>query len=198
MRQTAFFFLLLFIQTGVSAQTTDYRKQQNYKEWVHLAPKFNDAFFRTEEAQRIGDNVLLYQQVTGGWPKNIYMPAELTEQEYTKAWNAKGDVNQSTIDNNATTTEIQYLARLYQATQKEKYKEGVLKVSNICSKHNMTMADGLRFIRVLQDTISKSPTMITQWSESCSSYGKSTKSSPLILSSPMKPASKHVKPLTKE
>ena len=123
MRQTAFFFLLLFIQTGVSAQTTDYRKQQNYKEWVHLAPKFNDAFFRTEEAQRIGDNVLLYQQVTGGWPKNIYMPAELTEQEYTKAWNAKGDVNQSTIDNNATTTEIQYLARLYQATQKEKYKE---------------------------------------------------------------------------
>lgn len=60
MRQTAFFFLLLFIQTGVSAQTTDYRKQQNYKEWVHLAPKFNDAFFRTEEAQRIGDNVLLY------------------------------------------------------------------------------------------------------------------------------------------
>ena len=127
MRQTAFFFLLLFIQTGVSAQATDYRKQQNYKEWVHLAPKFDDAFFRTEEAQRIGDNVLLYQQVTGGWPKNIYMPAELTEQEYTKAWNAKGDVNQSTIDNNATTTEIQYLARLYQATQKEKYKEGVLK-----------------------------------------------------------------------
>ncbi len=75
MRQTAFFFLLLFIQTGVSAQATDYRKQQNYKEWVHLAPKFDDAFFRTEEAQRIGDNVLLSQQVTGGWPKNIYMPA---------------------------------------------------------------------------------------------------------------------------
>ena len=81
MRQTAFFFLLLFIQTGISAQATDYRKQQNYKEWVHLAPKFDDAFFRTEEAQRIGDNVLLYQQVTGGWPKNIYMPADLTEQE---------------------------------------------------------------------------------------------------------------------
>lgn len=84
MRQTAFFFLLLFIQTGVSAQATDYRKQQNYKEWVHLAPKFNDAFFRTEEAQRIGDNVLLYQQVTGGWPKNIYMPAELTSRNTPK------------------------------------------------------------------------------------------------------------------
>ena len=67
MRKPGFFLLLLFILTNASAQkATDYRKQQNYKEWVHLAPKFNDAFFRTEEAQRIGDNVLLYQQVTRG------------------------------------------------------------------------------------------------------------------------------------
>ena len=107
-------------------KATDYRKQQNYKEWVHIAPKFDDDFFKTEEAQRIGDNVLLYQQTTGGWPKNIYMPAELTEQEYNAALKAKEDTNQSTIDNNATTTEIEYLSRLYLATQKEKYKEGVL------------------------------------------------------------------------
>ena len=52
------------------------------------------------------------------------MPAELTEQEYKAALKAKEDINQSTIDNNATTTEIEYLARLYLATQKEKYKEG--------------------------------------------------------------------------
>ena len=127
MRKLSLFLLLLFILTNASAQkATDYRKQQNYKEWVHIAPKFDDDFFKTEEAQRIGDNVLLYQQTTGGWPKNIYMPAELTEQEYKAALKAKEDTNQSTIDNNATTTEIEYLARLYLATQKEKYKEGVL------------------------------------------------------------------------
>ena len=198
MRQTAFFFLLLFIQTGISAQATDYRKQQNYKEWVHLAPKFDDAFFRTEEAQRIGDNVLLYQQVTGGWPKNIYMPAELTEQEYAKARNAKEDVNQSTIDNNATTTEIQYLARLYQATQKEKYKEGVLKGIQYLLKAQYDNGGWPQFYPRPTGYYVKSHTMTTQWSESCSSYGKSTRSSPLIPSSPMKPASKHVKPLTKE
>lgn len=80
MRKLSLFLLLLFILTNASAQkATDYRKQQNYKEWVHIAPKFDDDFFKTEEAQRIGDNVLLYQQTTGGWPKNIYMPAELTE-----------------------------------------------------------------------------------------------------------------------
>ena len=198
MRQTAFFFLLLFIQTGVSAQATDYRKQQNYKEWVHLAPKFNDAFFRTEEAQRIGDNVLLYQQVTGGWPKNIYMPAELTEQEYTKAWNAKGDVNQSTIDNNATTTEIQYLARLYQATQKEKYKEGVLKGIQYLLKAQYDNGGWPQFYPRPTGYYVQITYNDNEWSESCSSYGKSTKSSLLIVSSPMKPASKHVKPLTKE
>ena len=127
MRKPGLFLLLLFILTNTSAQkATDYRKQQNYKEWVHIAPKFDDDFFKTEEAQRIGDNVLLYQQITGGWPKNIYMPAELTEQEYKAALKAKEDINQSTIDNNATTTEIEYLARLYLATQKAKYKEGVL------------------------------------------------------------------------
>ena len=54
------------------------------------------------------------------------MPAELTEQEYNAALKAKENTNQSTIDNNATTTEIEYLSRLYLATQKEKYKEGVL------------------------------------------------------------------------
>ena len=127
MRKPGLFLLLLFILTNASAQkATDYRKQQNYKEWVHIAPKFDDDFFKTEEAQRIGDNVLLYQQITGGWPKNIYMPAELTEQEYKAALKAKEDINQSTIDNNATTTEIEYLARLYLTTQKAKYKEGVL------------------------------------------------------------------------
>ena len=33
----------------------------------------NDAFYKTEEARKIGDQVLLYQRVTGGWPKNINM-----------------------------------------------------------------------------------------------------------------------------
>ena len=127
MRKLSLFLLLLFILANASAQkATDYRKQQNYKEWVHIAPKFDDDFFMTDEAQRFVDKLLLYQQTTGGWPKNIYMPAELTEQEYNAALKAKENTNQSTIDNNATTTEIEYLSRLYLATQKEKYKEGVL------------------------------------------------------------------------
>lgn len=105
---------------------TNYKEKQNYKDWSKIAPKFEDDFFKTAEAKRIGDNVLLYQQTTGGWPKNIYMAAELSEAEYQAALANKSKVNESTIDNNATTTEMEYLARLFLATGEEKYKEGVL------------------------------------------------------------------------
>ena len=91
-----------------------------------MAPKLDDEFFKTTEAIRIGDNVLLYQQTTGGWPKNIYMPAELTKQEREDVLASKDDVNESTIDNDATSTEIEYLSRLYLATNTEKYKNAAL------------------------------------------------------------------------
>lgn len=127
MKRTIFFCALLALFTGANAQkTTDYKEKHPYKDWVKLAPKLDDAFFTTPEAVRIADNVLLYQQTTGGWPKNIYMPAELTADEYQKALADKDNVNQSTIDNNATSTEIRYLSRIYLATGIEKYKDAAL------------------------------------------------------------------------
>lgn len=39
----------------------------------------------------------------------------------------KNDVNASTIDNGATTTEIIYLSRLYNATHDETYKEAAIR-----------------------------------------------------------------------
>lgn len=112
--------------TGMSAQNEpDYRSKQPYKSWVKTAPEFDDAFFTTAEARRIADNVLLYQQITGGWPKNIYMPAELSAEERAQVIVSQKDVNESTIDNDATITEIRYLARIYNATQDEKYNKAV-------------------------------------------------------------------------
>ena len=34
------------------------------------------AWYKTEDAIRIADNVLLYQRESGGWPKNIDMAAK--------------------------------------------------------------------------------------------------------------------------
>lgn len=127
MKTTLMACLALFCMTGAQAQEEQsYKEKQPYKDWVNMADDFEDSFFRTAEAARIGDNVLLYQQTTGGWPKNIYMPAELTAAEREEALKAKNDVNESTIDNKATTTEITYLSRLYLATGTEKYREAAL------------------------------------------------------------------------
>lgn len=119
--------MALLCLTNLFAQRdVNYKEKRPYKSWVRMAPRLEDDFFKTQEAIRIGDNVLLYQQTTGGWPKNIYMPAELTEQELEDAIAAKDNVNESTIDNDATSTEIRYLSRLYLATGIDKYKDAAL------------------------------------------------------------------------
>ena len=102
------------------------QKDMSYKNWVKQAPKYADDFFSTPEAIRIGDNVLLYQQTTGGWPKNIKMQVELSAEEKAEVLKLKDRVNDSTIDNDATITEIHYLSRLYNATGDERYKQAVL------------------------------------------------------------------------
>lgn len=79
----------------------------------------NDEFYKTEEAQRIGDQVLLYQRVTGGWPKNINMSRPLTNEERAQVLRDKERRDDSTTDNGATNMQMLYLAKLYQATQVE-------------------------------------------------------------------------------
>ena len=80
-------------------------------------------FFATEEARRIGDQVLLYQRVTGGWPKNIDMARELDETSRARIEAEKGRRDDSTTDNDATIVQLGYLARLYKATGEEKYRD---------------------------------------------------------------------------
>lgn len=84
-------------------------------------------FFRTEEAAIIGDQVLAYQRCTGGWPKNIDMARRHSQKELADVRADKPRRNDSTIDNNATTMQMTYLARLYQATSGERWRDGFRK-----------------------------------------------------------------------
>ena len=79
-------------------------------------------FFLTDEARRVGDQVLLYQRVTGGWAKNIDMAKPLEKHQVDSVIAEKQRRDDSTIDNNATVMQISYLARLYQATHDQRYK----------------------------------------------------------------------------
>ena len=49
-----------------------------------LPTKEDEAFYRTEEARRIGEQVLLFQRVTGGRPENIDMARPLTADAQTQ------------------------------------------------------------------------------------------------------------------
>jgi len=127
MKKISFILLFAIITIGSYAQKeVSYKEKQPYKGWVKLVPSLKDDFYNTKEAVRIAENVLLYQQTTGGWPKNIYMPVELSKSEKKKVLAQKDNVNESTIDNNATITEIYYLARVYQSTKDDRYKKAVL------------------------------------------------------------------------
>ena len=82
-------------------------------------------FFRTAEARRVGEQVLLYQRVTGGWPKNIDMARPLTDEERAQVLADQQRRDDSTTDNNATNTQMTYLARLYQGTHDVRYRDAV-------------------------------------------------------------------------
>ena len=124
-RFLVFSLVLLTLPCQVLRSQT-YKEKRSYKEWVRLAPRLDDAFMSTDEAQRIADNVILYQHTSGGWPKNIYMPAELSESELREVEKAKDNVDESTIDNDATSTEIIYLSRVFTATGIEKYRDAAI------------------------------------------------------------------------
>jgi len=93
----------------------------------HLPTQENDDFYKTAEARRIGDQVLLYQRVTGGWPKNINMSRPLSDEERSEVLGDKQRRDDSTTDNGATSMQIVFLARLWQATGDVSYKEGFVR-----------------------------------------------------------------------
>jgi PelA/Pel-15E family pectate lyase len=83
------------------------------------------AWYGTPEATRIADNLLLYQRHTGGWPKNTDMTTVLTSSDARGLLADKASTD-STIDNGATTTEIEVLARVRAATGQARFADGAL------------------------------------------------------------------------
>ena len=94
--------------------------QQAFKQ---LMRETSQEFFQSDEARRIGDQLLLYQRVTGGWPKNIDMAKPLSDKEREKIAADKHKHNDSTTDNDATTLQIYFLSKLYQATKDVRYRD---------------------------------------------------------------------------
>ena len=78
------------------------------------------------EITKIADNVLLFQRDNGGWSKNYDMRAILTDEQKEKLKEAK-PILHTTFDNSTTYTQINYLAKAYEITNQDRFKEGCLK-----------------------------------------------------------------------
>ena len=83
-------------------------------------------WYGSAEALRIAQNVLLYQRNTGGWPQNIDMAVPLTESGCARVRDEKR-LTDSTIDNDATTTQIRFLGRVRerQSAGREQLQAGI-------------------------------------------------------------------------
>jgi pectinesterase len=127
MKTLQLFCMLSILTVNLHAQGRETAGESpRYGNWTRLVPSLKKEFYQTPEAIRIAENVLLYQLATGGWPKNINMALELTDDKKNEIIAKKDEINESTIDNGATTTEIEYLSKAYLATRDERYKEAVL------------------------------------------------------------------------
>lgn len=114
---------------------------QDYKNWVRYAPRLPDAWFLTDSARLVGANVMAHQIDNGAWPKNVnffrlgdsivniaikraqrqacLISAEREQCLRQLAANSQFSIfnlNEATVDNGATTTEIRFLMRLFAAT----------------------------------------------------------------------------------
>jgi PelA/Pel-15E family pectate lyase len=86
----------------------------------------NQPRYKETQIKEIADNILLYQRDNGGWPKNYDMRAILSKEQKEKVIAAK-PVPYTTFDNCTTYSHIKYLAKAYQITNVEKYKDAALR-----------------------------------------------------------------------
>lgn len=91
-----------FVAGSVPGGVRDYLKQR-------------DGWFDNNEALEIADNILSWQAQNGGWPKNV----DVTAKPYD---GGKAELI-GTFDNSATTDELRFLARVYDATDESKYRK---------------------------------------------------------------------------
>jgi PelA/Pel-15E family pectate lyase len=91
-----------------------------------IVPSKDQKSYQPANVREIADNILLYQQPNGGWPKNYDMLAVLTDEQ-KKILAEHKDSNHTTFDNGATYTQIEYLAKAYSILKDEKYKNAAIK-----------------------------------------------------------------------
>lgn len=108
------FFMFYIIVAGYTAEA------QSLKSLLSKS----SSWYRSSEAVQIAENVLLFQRNTGGWAKGKDYFRKYTEEEKNQISNQKRK-RDSTFDNDATYTELEYVARIFNATGDLRYRDAL-------------------------------------------------------------------------
>lgn len=117
MKRVFLLFAMLLALSTLSAQDRDL----SLRSWGQVATRMPDAWYATDQAARIAETVLEMQLPSGGWFKNIPWH-RMTEKHHRSVASAR-KIGSSIFDNNATTTEMTFLAKVYAARPDNRYKE---------------------------------------------------------------------------
>ena len=138
MKRIALFVFVLtvcFFATGATVHAADRKKPRPAVSWGECGRQ-KAAWYKTPEAMRIADNVLFYQADIGGWYKNdgsIHPSGSAATEQLSDVEKRRHKESllqrkyPCTLDNDATHSEMRYLAKVAAATGRRKYKDGFLK-----------------------------------------------------------------------
>ena len=121
-----FLLVLIIISMCLSAQkpTDSYMN----KRWREVSTRMPDEWYGSAESKMAADSILKYQTAAGGWPKNSDFHRGGMKQDEWKRIKESGIG--ATFDNSATTTEMMFLAKMFDKTKDERYKNAFLKGLN--------------------------------------------------------------------
>lgn len=104
------------------AQDSGHGTPKMAREWRNFVKEKSEVWYTSTEAANIANNILLYQRSCGGWPKNIRMDEPLSDSQIAAVIDEKEVTQDATIDNGATTTELTFLAKIFNVTQRDEYR----------------------------------------------------------------------------
>ncbi|MEO7309409.1 MAG: pectate lyase [Chitinophagaceae bacterium] len=90
--------------------------------WKQVAARMPSEWYGSGEAKLVAENVLIAQKEIGGWEKNKPYHLPLSEPEKAEYINHKAKAG-ATFDNDATTTELKFLAKVYAQIHDPRYKQ---------------------------------------------------------------------------
>lgn len=94
-------------------------------ESFRVSQSINGPKYKSNTAQSVAENILLFQRDNGGWPKNVDMETRLSSVDKALVLADKSRSDTTTIDNEATWGQIEFLAKTNLAHSDPRYKSAI-------------------------------------------------------------------------